>query len=146
MQRCHLCKEAKATAAGAPLPRPHWLSPRREKGGRASASSSPDAAGRVFPNGWSHPQVGAWDSTDLTFPPLERVGALDNVVKSIRFHQYLMCFCVFMSNEPPRTGGHQGGSQGWLPLGDVRAGLDVDIPQPTVKMLGTWQCVTKSLV
>ena len=63
-----------------------------------------------------------------------------------RFHQYLMCFCVFMSNEPPRSGGHRGASQGRLPMGDVRAGLDMDIPQPTGETLDTWQCVTKSLV
>lgn len=54
METCrhHLCKDAKAaTTAGPPLPCPHCVPPRREKGDRAIAGSCPSVAGRLFPHG-----------------------------------------------------------------------------------------------
>lgn len=64
-------------------------------------TGSPDAAGRLFPHGWSHPQVGAWDSPVLTFPPLERVAAVDNFVKSIGFISiWCVSVCSWAMNRP----------------------------------------------
>lgn len=127
MHRRHLCKEAKAATAGPPL---LWspLAAPKEGGGRQSWRQLQP---RGFLHGWSHHQVGVQDSLGLTFPPSERVTVPSNFVKSMNFFQYFVYFCAFMSNEPPRSGGHRGAFQGRLPTEDVGAGLKTEIPRPT---------------
>jgi len=87
MSRSHLCKEAKATAAGPPLLRPHSLCPHipllPEEGEARQSWHQHQPQG--FLHGSSHHRAGAQDSPVLTFPPPERVAVLGNFVKSSNF-------------------------------------------------------------